>query len=90
MSSIAYLSTAPSLLVCLDFDGTISELNPDPYAVKPHPVALEAIERLAHAPNTEVAMLSGRHLEGLRRVFPLRNPVAVSYTHLTLPTILLV
>ena len=28
-----------SMLVCLDFDGTLAELNPDPYAVRIHPGA---------------------------------------------------
>ena len=40
------------LLVCLDFDGTLAELNPDPYAVRIHPAAEAAIRRLAALPDT--------------------------------------
>lgn len=32
-------------------------------------------------PNTTVAALSGRHLEGLKRVFPLREPVLLGGSH---------
>lgn len=62
--------TAETMLVCLDFDGTLAEMNPDPYAVAMHPMAEEALRRLAALPETEVAILTGRHLEGLRRVLP--------------------
>ena len=51
------------LLVCLDFDGTLAELDPDPYAVRIHPDAEVAIRRLAAIPETEVAILTGRHIE---------------------------
>ncbi len=61
---------AASLLVCLDFDGTLAELDPDPYAVSMHPAAEDALRRLAVLPATRVAILTGRHLEGLRRVLP--------------------
>ena len=62
---------AESLLVCLDFDGTLAELDPDPYAVAMHPLAEDAIRRLAALPDTAVAVLTGRHLEGLRQVLSL-------------------
>ena len=75
------IAQAETLLVCLDFDGTIAELNPDPYAVAPHPQALDAIAILAALPRTEVAILSGRHLEGLKQVFPLREPVRLIGSH---------
>ena len=64
------IAQAETLLVCLDFDGTLAELNPDPYAVTMHPAAEDAIRRLAALPATEVAILSGRHLDGLRQVLP--------------------
>lgn len=64
------IAQAETLLVCLDFDGTLAELNPDPYAVTMHPAAEDAIRRLVAIPGTEVAILSGRHLDGLRQVLP--------------------
>ena len=41
------IARAATLLVCLDFDGTLAELDPDPYAVRLHPGAEDAIRRLA-------------------------------------------
>ncbi len=51
------------------------------YEVEPEPRSLAALERLAGLPNTTVAALSGRHLEGLKRVFPLREPVLLGGSH---------
>lgn len=72
---------AETLLVCLDFDGTLSELNPDPYAVSMHPAAEDALRRLARLPATEVAILTGRHLDGLRRVLPAGLPATLAGSH---------
>ncbi|WP_291314066.1 trehalose-phosphatase [Corynebacterium sp. UBA2622] len=75
------LAGAESLLVCLDFDGTISEIVTDASTARAHPGALAAIRVLAHLPATEVAVLSGRHLEGLRSVLPLGDPVVLVGSH---------
>ena len=69
------------LLVCLDFDGTLAELNPDPYAVRIHPAAEAAIRRLAALPDTEVAILTGRHVEGIKKVLPADFPVTLIGSH---------
>lgn len=70
-----------SMLVCLDFDGTLAELNPDPYAVRIHPGAERAIRRLAAAPDTEVVILTGRHIAGIRQILPADLPVTVIGSH---------
>lgn len=69
------------LLVCLDFDGTLAELDPDPYAVRIHPDAEAAIRRLAAIPETEVAILTGRHIEGIKKVLPQNLPVTLIGSH---------
>ena len=69
------------LLVCLDFDGTLAELNPDPYAVRIHPQSEAAIRRLAAVPDTEVAILTGRHIEGIKKVLPADFPVTLIGSH---------
>ncbi|WP_293829951.1 trehalose-phosphatase [uncultured Corynebacterium sp.] len=69
------------LLVCLDFDGTLAELNPDPYAVRIHPQSEAAIRRLAAVPDTEVAILTGRHIEGIKQVLPADLPVTIIGSH---------
>ena len=83
---IQELAQVGNLLVCVDFDGTICELGPDAYAVQPHPTAIAALEELAGLSRTTVAVLSGRHLEGLRRVCPLREPVILVGSHGAEPT----
>lgn len=80
------LAEAETLLVCVDFDGTICELDTDAYAVSPHPEAIAALEQLAAMPATTVAVLSGRHLDGLRMVCPLGDPVILVGSHGAEPT----
>lgn len=75
------LAGAETLLVCMDFDGTICPLGTDAYAVNPDPRALASLETLAGLPGTGVAILSGRHLDGLRRVCPLGPPVTLVGSH---------
>ncbi len=80
-AAVCRLAGAESLLVCLDFDGTISEVVTDASAARAHPDALRAIRNLSALPRTEVAVLSGRHLDGLRGVFPLGDPVVLVGSH---------
>lgn len=80
------LAGAETLLVCMDFDGTICPLVTDAYAVTPDPRALASLETLAGLPGTGVAILSGRHLDGLRRVCPLGPPVTLVGSHGAEPT----
>ena len=80
------LARADSLLVCMDFDGTICPLGTDAYSVTPDPRAIAALEALAGLPGTHVAILSGRHLDGLRRVCPLGPPVSLVGSHGAEPT----
>ncbi|GAB3086340.1 trehalose-phosphatase [Corynebacterium aquatimens] len=79
--AVGRLATAPRLLVCTDFDGTICELGPDAYAVTPDPRALAALSALAGMADTTVTVLSGRHVEGLRQVCPLEPPVVFVGSH---------
>jgi trehalose 6-phosphate phosphatase len=57
-----------SLLVALDFDGTLSHLVAEPSRARPASGVLEALQRLAQAPLTEVLIISGRALHDLARV----------------------
>ncbi|MDO5032409.1 trehalose-phosphatase [Corynebacterium sp.] len=75
------LASTEHLAVVSDFDGTLAGHDTDIYAVKPHPRSIAALERLAQLPRTTVAALSGRHLDGLKRVFPLREPVLLGGSH---------
>lgn len=81
MDFVEDLARADRLLVCTDFDGTICELGPDAYAVSADPRAIDALQKLADMENTSVAVLSGRHLEGLKLVCPLDPPVIFVGSH---------
>ena len=56
------------LLVALDFDGTISPIVAVPSSARPLPGALEAMARLARAPDTDLVLISGRARQDLATV----------------------
>ena len=74
MSFLPRLATADSLLIVTDFDGTLAGLSTDIYDVPVDADSLAALTRLAGLPDTHVAVLSGRHLDGLRQVCHLQPP----------------
>ena len=67
-ATFAAVAATPRLLVVSDYDGTLAEFNTDAYAVSTNPTAERALKELAALPDTEVAILSGRHTEGLKQV----------------------
>lgn len=64
--AISSLAGTRHLLVALDFDGTLSPLVDDPMSARMAPEAREAIAALRCAPDTTVALVSGRSLDDLR------------------------
>lgn len=79
--SLLDLATTDHLLVVSDFDGTLAGISPDPYDVPVNSDSLAALTRLAGLPRTTVAVLSGRHLDGLAQVCQLRAPVISAGSH---------
>ena len=76
-----HLEQAP-LLLCLDFDGTISELTNDPWEAVPIPRAKDAIAGLARRPDRiTVAIVSGRDLDTLIGLLGLRDGLLFAGTH---------
>ena len=63
---IRHLATTPRLLVALDFDGTLAPLQDDPMAARMTDDARRAVAALVAAPDTRVALVSGRGLHDLR------------------------
>ena len=60
---------------CMNLDATLAAVAATPrllvvsdYAVSTNPTAERALKELAALPDTEVAILSGRHTEGLKQV----------------------
>lgn len=74
---IERLASAPSLLVASDFDGTLSELVDDPSSALPLPRSFAALRRLAGAPGTTVAIVSGRRRSELVERFDDRRFVLI-------------
>lgn len=56
------------VLVALDFDGVLAPIVVDRDAARPLPEAAEALRRLATPSRVELALVSGRTLEDLRRL----------------------
>src|SRR5271170_6144684 len=70
------------VLLCLDFDGTISELTNDPWKAVPLPRAKKAIAELARHPDQlTLAIISGRDLDTLLRLSGLREGLLFAGTH---------
>ena len=64
--SLDDLAHTPRLLVALDFDGTLSPLVDEPMTARMTPEAAAAVRALVSAPDTTVALVSGRTLDDLR------------------------
>ncbi|GAA2012658.1 trehalose-phosphatase [Microbacterium ulmi] len=65
---IARIAATERLLVALDFDGTLSPLSDDPMASRMSPAARDAVGALLDAPDTVVALVSGRSMHDLRLI----------------------
>lgn len=70
------LSDAEGLLLCTDFDGTLTGIVADPDAPEMRPQNRTSLDRLHARPNVAVAVVSGRALDDLRARVGLEN---VSY-----------
>ncbi|MGA7148029.1 MAG: trehalose-phosphatase, partial [Microbacterium sp.] len=64
--AIAPVAASDRLLVALDFDGTLSPLADEPMEARMLPAARAALDALVAAPDTIVALVSGRSLTDLR------------------------
>jgi len=62
------LARKRTLLIAVDFDGTLAPEVDDPAMARALPEAREALLRLAKMPNTRVALVSGRSLSDLEIV----------------------
>jgi trehalose 6-phosphate phosphatase len=61
----------------LDIDGTLLDIADSPEAVKPGPDQVRLVEKLCHATGGALALISGRPIAGIDKLFsPLRLPAA--------------
>lgn len=63
--AMAQLRDAPSLVVFLDYDGTLVDFSPSPRTAMPGDDLLTLLERLTHRGGTVVHIVSGRARESL-------------------------
>lgn len=79
--ALGALAATPRLLVALDFDGTLAPVVDDPEKARATPEARAAVERLIAAPDTRVALVSGRSLRDLEQVAPFGDRVLLVGSH---------
>ncbi|MFB0835663.1 trehalose-phosphatase [Arthrobacter halodurans] len=65
-AAIERLGDVSRLLVALDFDGTMAPFVDRPEDARPLPASARLLAELTELPGTATALLSGRHLDGLR------------------------
>jgi trehalose-phosphatase len=70
------------LLLCLDYDGTLSEITSIPAAARPAPRVRASLKRLVrHRTRIEVAIVSGRELGTLRDLLGMPRSIWLIGTH---------
>lgn len=79
--ALAELARTDTLLVALDFDGTLAPLVDDPAAARALPEAREAMLALLDAPRTRVALISGRAMASLTEVSEAPDGLLLSGSH---------
>lgn len=67
-AAVEAVATTDTLLVALDFDGTLSPLVDEPMSARMTPGARAVVDGLAALPRTVVALVSGRSLGHLREI----------------------
>ncbi|MEO7124210.1 MAG: trehalose-phosphatase [Lacisediminihabitans sp.] len=80
-AALQELAMTERLLVALDFDGTLAPEVDDPEAARALPEAKAAALRLGAAPDTRVALVSGRALASLDRVAEMPKNVLLVGSH---------
>ena len=80
-AALAEVARTETLLVALDFDGTLSPLVDEPLAARALPEAQQAVRDLCALPHTRVALISGRALDSLMQVAQVPDAVLLSGSH---------
>jgi trehalose 6-phosphate phosphatase len=80
-AAVTRIAATPTLLVALDFDGTLAPEVDDPQAARPIPSAAWAIRRLVTLHGTRVALVSGRGIASLEAVSDAPSDVLLVGSH---------
>lgn len=79
--AIEEIARTPTLLVALDFDGTLAPTVDDPESARATPAARSAVLALLGLQKTRVALVSGRAIASLERVAELPEAVLLVGSH---------
>lgn len=80
-AAIDSLVAVPTLLIALDFDGTLSPEVDEPLEARALPDAQAQLLRILELADTRLALISGRALDSLEHVAQLSSPVLFSGSH---------
>ena len=80
-AAIDALVAVPTLLIALDFDGTLAPEVDDPLNARALPEAQEQLVRMLELADTRVALISGRALDSLEHVAHLPGRVLFGGSH---------
>ncbi|MBH0129584.1 trehalose-phosphatase [Salinibacterium sp. NK8237] len=80
-AAIDHLVSAPTLLIALDFDGTLAPEVDDPLDSRAIPAAQKELVRMLDLADTRVALVSGRALDSLEHVAHLGDRVLFGGSH---------
>lgn len=80
-SALGALAAAPTLLVASDFDGTLAPIVTNSWEARAPASTLDALTRLADAPCTFVAVVTGRSLAALRALGPMPGNARLIGSH---------
>ncbi len=75
------LAGRESVLVGVDFDGTLAPFEEEPMAVAPVPGAMPVLQRLAEQDGVTVAVVSGRALQALRTLTEAGDAIVLIGSH---------
>jgi trehalose 6-phosphate phosphatase len=79
---LAQVADQRGLLLCLDYDGTLAEITPDPDRAVPVARVREALDRLVAAPaKVAVAIVTGRRIDAVKRLLGIERGLAFSGVH---------
>lgn len=79
---LAGLLDRGKLLLCLDYDGTLSEITEVPAEARPAPLIRSSLERLVrHRSRIEIAIISGRELDTLHELLGIERSIWLIGTH---------
>jgi trehalose-phosphatase len=79
---LAEFARRRGILLCLDYDGTVSEITPDAANARPVEGIRTSIERIASASKqARVAIVSGRRIEEVQRLLGIDSGILFSGVH---------